>query len=408
MIAAQECLDVPAAEWLAQRDSALVHLPEALAATQANWSLHDVQWAPGQGCRLAYHVKVDGTGSATFVAFSLDVKSWSQYDFRSDPGLPGLFAASDSALVSERLESVVKEPILQCRVQPVRYRPGTRCVLRYDLRTASGAARYYAKVFPRSVFTDAVERATRVTAAAQRAQLNLTRVRAVWPGLSTTVGTAVDGRSASTVMGDAQVSVHARVDLANRLGGLLADFHTLTGVSVPARTASDQLRAVTDLMPAVRSLDGALADRLSRLLDRLGGHLPLGHRPDVLSHGAFRPGQVVVDDLGRLYLLDLDGVCRGDAAQDLGNALSHLSWQAIRQPSRTVELRLIDQALLAGYRSRGLAVNPASLVWWRTAGLAQIAARRFRRLEVADWALVPRLIDLAESLLDCSQTSETR
>ncbi len=408
MIATQERLDVSTAIWLAQRDSALVHLPEVVAATEPNWNLHDVQWTPGRGCHLAYHVKGDGTGTTTFVAFSLDVKSWSQHDFRSDPGLPGLLAASDSALVSERLGSVVEEQILQCRVQPVRYRPGTRCVLRYDLRTASGAVRYYAKVVPRSVFADVAERARRVTAAAQRAQLNLTQVRAVWPGLSTTVGTAVDGRSVSAVMGDVQVSVRARVDLANRLGGLLADFHTLTGVSVPARTASDQLRAVTDLMPAVRRLDGALADRLSRLLDHLGGRLPLGDHRDVLSHGAFRPGQVVVDDAGRLYLLDLDGVCRGDAAQDLGSASSHLSWQAIRQPSRSVEFGLIDEALLAGYRSRGLAVNPASLVWWRTAGLAQIAARRFRRLEVADWALVPRLIDLAESLLGCSQTSETR
>ena len=408
MIAAQERLDGSAAAWLAQRDSALVHLPEAVAATEPNWNLHDVQWTPGQGCRLAYQVEVDGTGATMFVAFDLDAKSWTQYDFRTDPCLPGLFAASDPALVSELLGPVVEEPILHCRVQPVRYRPGSRCVLRYDLRTASGAARYYAKVFSRSVFSDAAERATRVAAAAQPAQLNLTRVRAVWPDLSTTVGTAVDGRSVSAVMGDAQVSVHDRVDLANRLGGLLADFHTLAGVSVPVRTASDQLRAVTDLMPAIRSLDVALADRLSRLLDRLGRHLPLGDRRDVLSHGAFRPGQVVVDDAGRLYLLDLDGVCRGDPAQDLGSASSHLSWQAIRQPSRSVELGLIDQALLAGYGSRGLAVNPASLVWWRTAGLAQIAARRFRRLEVADWALVPRLIDLAESLLDCSQTSETR
>ena len=123
---------------------------------------------------------------------------------------------------------------------------------------------------------------------------------------------------------------------------------------------------------------------------------------------AFRPGQVIVDDAGRLYLLDLDGVCRGDAAQDLGNASSHLSWQAIRQPSQGVELRLIAQALLAGYQSRGRAVDPVSLVWWQAAALAQIAARRFRRLEVADWALVPRLIDLAESLLHCPADKRAR
>ena len=406
MIATQERLDISAATWLAQRDSELVHLPEVVAATEPSWNLHDVQWTPGEGCRLAYHVTVDGTEAATFVAFNIDPQSWSQYEFRSDPCLPGLSAVSDAALISERLGSVVEEPILHCRVQPVRYRPAGRCVLRYDLRTASGAARFYAKVFPREVFVDVARRATRVAAAAQPARPHLARVLAVWPDAYTTVGSAVDGRSASAMLRDATVSIQGRVNLANRLGEILADFHALIGISVPVRTASDHLRSITDLMPAVRILDVAQADRLSRLLDRLGRRLPLGDYRDVLCHGAFRPGQVVVDDAGLLYLLDIDGVCRGDGAQDLGSASSQLSWQAIRHPSQRAEIRLIDQALLEGYGSRGLAANPASLVWWRAAGLAQIAARRFRRLEVADWPLVPRLIDLAEGLVDRLQTSE--
>ncbi len=408
MIAALERLDVSSAAWLAQHDPALVHLPEAVAAADPQWDLHDVQWTPGLGCRLAYEVEVADTGTTTFVAFNLDSSTWSQHDFRSDPGLPALAAAADSALVSERLGSVVEEPILQCRVQPVRYRPGSRCVLRYDVRTESGAGRFYAKVFSTAAFADAADRTMRVMNAARTGQLRVGQVLATWPRWSTTVSRAVDGRSASAVLRDASVSEQARVDLASRLGELLADLHSLTGVSVPVRTPSDHLRAVADLVPAVRLLDTALADRLSRLVDRLDAQLPLSDHREVLIHGAFRPGQVVVDGGGLLHLLDLDGVSRGDAAQDLGSASSYLSWQAIRQPSHDLELRSIAEALLTGYRSRGLAANPASLVWWQTAVLVQIAARRFRRLEVAHWALVPRMIDLAESLLDGSQTSKTR
>ncbi len=399
MIAALEALDVSAAEWLAQRDPALVHLPEALAATAPNWNLHDVQWTPGQGCRLAYHVGVEDSEAATFVAVKLDALSWSRHDFHRDPALPGLSAVTDPAVVTERLGAVIGEPIVHARVRPVRYRPGERCVLRYDLETSSGLARYYAKVFSTSVFADAAGRATRAGAAAELAGTPVTQVIAVWPTWSVTVARAVDGLSASAVMRDTRVSIHNRVNLGNRLGGLLAEFHTLAGVSVPIRTASDYVRDLTKLIPAVSIVDAALADRLRRLVDRLGGHLPPGDRRTVVTHGAFRLGQVVVDDAGRLYLLDLDGVGRGDAAQDLASASGHLSWQAIRHPNQREEFRLIDEALLGGYEARGRAVNPTSLVWWRAAALAQIALRRFRRLEIGDWALVPRLIDLAESML---------
>ena len=155
-------------------------------------------------------------GTSTFVAVNLDSSTWSQHDFRSDPGLPGLAAAADSILVSERLAPAVEEPILHCRVQPVRYRPDLRCVLRYDLRTASGVARYYAKVFSTSVFADAAGRITRVTAAARPVGLPVSQVLAVWSDLYTIVGSAVEGRSASAVLGDQALSIDRRVELAER------------------------------------------------------------------------------------------------------------------------------------------------------------------------------------------------
>ena len=89
-------------------------------------------------------------------------------------------------------------------------------------------------------------------------------------------------------------------------------------MSVPARTPSDHLRAVADLVPAVRLLDTALADRLNEARRPPRPAMPLGDHRDVLIHGAFRPGQVVIDDVGLLYLLDLDGVSRGMPLKILG------------------------------------------------------------------------------------------
>lgn len=399
MISALESLDVSAAEWLAGCDPALTHLPDAMGAAEPHWTLHDVQWSPGQGCRLAYQVDVEGSGTSTFVGFSLDAQTWSSHDFRDDPSLPGLSSAADPTRVSDELRLTVEEPILHCRVQPVRYRPTSRCVLRYDVRTASGLSPYFAKVFSRTTFADASRRATQISAAAHPTRLRVSRVVGVWPELYTTVSVAADGRSASSMLRDVSLSAQSRIDLAERLGELLADLHALPGVPVPVRTASDHLRAVADLMPSVRLLDPPLADRLRRLLDRLERALPPRDHEDVLIHGAFRPGQVVVDDAGLLHLLDLDGVSRGDAHQDLGTALAHLSWAAIRQPSSGVQPGDLDQALLAGYGAHGIPVRRASLIWWRAAVLAQIAARRFRRLDVADWPVVPQLIDLAETLI---------
>ena len=219
----------------------------------------------------------------------------------------------------------------------------------------------------------------------------------VWPELYTTVSVAADGRSASSMLRDVSLSAQSRIDLAERLGELLADLHALPGVPVPVRTASDHLRAVADLMPSVRLLDPPLRDRLRRLLDRLERALLPRSRGRADPWGV--AGQVVVDDAGLLYLLDLDGVSRGDAHQDLGTALAHLSWAAIRQPSSGVQPGDLDQALLAGYGAHGIPGVEHPWIWWRAAVLAQIAARRFRRLDVADWPMVPQLIDLAETLI---------
>ncbi len=46
-----------------------------------------------------------------------------------------------------------------------------------------------------------------------------------------------------------------------------------------------------------------------------------------------------------------------------------------------------------------------TLTWWRAAGLLQVALRRYRRLEVSQWKLVPELVGAASDLLACPPPS---
>ena len=223
---------------------------------------------PGQSCRLAYQGWPWRSRGGDVRSHRPGCESWSRHDFRSDPGLPGLAAASDRTQVSQRLTSVVEEPILLCRVRPVRYRPGARCVLRYDVRTASGSAGT-----TRKCSRGRSSRCGR-TGGARRGRRPARRVRVTrWLRNGRSVhDRGQGGRGAVRVRADARpFGIRPEPNRpGQRLGGLLADLHTLSGVPVPRRTASGHLRTVTDLIPAVRTLDAALADRLSRLLDRLG------------------------------------------------------------------------------------------------------------------------------------------
>lgn len=389
-------LDDSRASWLAGIDPALALLPRALppAADRASWRLHDVRWDPGRGCRLAYHVQPSGA-APRFVALDVSGTDWRQQDYRQDPSLPGLGSAADPSWVAERLAPVFVEPIEHCRVEPVRYRPGSHCVMRYVVGTASGSTTYYGKVFG-DQFSSVVHLATALGRNSEGARL-VPRIKAAWPDARTTVGVGVPGRTVSAALVDRSVPAAERVRLAHRLGDLLAAFHAIRDIDAPTWTAADQLAALAGSLDTVRSADPTLGERLSAVLDVLADQRPEPAVP-VLGHGGFRAGQVILsgDDL---VVLDTDGLCRCDPGRDLGTVLAHLRWQAVHRPDHRPVLHGAERALLSGYEARAGRVDPDSLSWWCAVGLLQVAVRRYRRLEVTDWPAVPALVDAAADLL---------
>lgn len=406
MMSHRLALDGRHARWLAELDPALALLPEALPPPSLGtaWRLHDVRWDPGRGCRLAYRVG-SRRSPPTFVAVDVTGSGWHRKDYRDDRHLPGLSRATDPGWAASRLTPLLAEPILAFGVEPVRYRPGSHCVVRYAVRTASGSSTVYGKLFGDRGFGDVVARTTSLARASGGARLvpeNLTS----WPDVNATVVGGVAGRSASAIIADHSVTAGDRARVAYQLGGLLADFHGIREVEAPTWSSSDQIASVAQSLDAMCSADGFLGERVRSILEELAGNPPAS-TGEVLGHGGFRAGQVIVSEHA-LVVLDTDGLCRCDPGRDLGTALAHLRWQAVRHPGEQQALLDAERALLAGYEARTGAMAPDVLAWWRAVGLLQVGVRRYRRLELADWSSVPLLVDAAADLLAGRQAPRTR
>jgi aminoglycoside phosphotransferase (APT) family kinase protein len=390
-------LDAPSIV-LADVDPALRLLPQALPPgwTAQPWELHDLVWTPGEGCRLVVRLRpLDAP--ARFVAVDVWADGWTWRDYQEDPGLPGLARAADPGEVARLLADRLDGPVRRCRVEAVRYRSGSRCVLRYDLRTATTWTSVYAKVLTPERFPGAARIQQGLTGTGEHGPLLVPLLVSVWADLQTLVGEAIHGRTVSSVLAAPAEPVTRRLRLAHELGGVLADFH---GRDVAAQQSSshDQIASLIALLPAVRLCDPVMADRIAGLLDQLASRAP-STSTEVLGHGAFRAGQVVLSPHRGLVLLDTDGARRCDQGRDLGNALAHLRWEAIRRPAQQPVLRQAEQALLAGYVDRTPVTDRETLAWWRAAGLLQVALRRYRRLEVSQWKLLPEVVGAAADLL---------
>jgi Ser/Thr protein kinase RdoA (MazF antagonist) len=381
---------------LAGLDPALQHLEAALAhVDQARGQLHDARWTPGEGCRLAYRAPAE-QGGHTYRDVTVSSRGWVERDYRDDPSMPGLDRAADAATVTGRLAGLAG-PAATWSVEPVRYRGGSRCVLRYDARMAAGARSAYAKAFSAREFpaaARAIDTLSRVPALAGV----VPHVLAVWPDLRVVVVAAVPGRSASTVLGDPALAPSAAAGLGRELGSLVAGFHRQSFASAPTATAADRICTMTAELAPTRCADAELGERCADVVDGLRRRLP--RRPaEVLAHGALRTGQVVVGADGHLTVLDLDGVCRSEPGRDLGTVLAHLTWAGLRDPGLQPTLEQARAAFVSTYEEAAGPVDPASLRWWCAAGLLQVAARRYRRLETRWWPLTTGLVEAAEALV---------
>lgn len=265
--------------------------------------------------------------------------------FPCDPMLPALAAALDLSsqdaswrLLSAALRTVLDDPaavLVATTARCVRYKPGERCVLRYELEGLDRAgavhrASVYGKMFADR--DDAIRTwdvACRLHRASDRQRPPVPRPLVPRPlvideamSIVVTASAGVDARSGIDVLSPARA---CESDLT-ATGELLAWLHSVTEkpavATRPMSALIDQTRRRAALLGTTHD---ALASELCRVADAVITTLSGSGEPNitVLLHGAFKPSQLVFV-AGHPVMTDLDGATFGDPAHDLGYLRAYL------------------------------------------------------------------------------------
>ena len=247
--------------------------------------------------------------------------------------MPLLGRALDPAEVERALSRLAGwEGAAVRAIRAVRYKPGRRCLIEYDIELPSSelvslVAKARARGADRATFDLLVELRRHGFDERSADGISVPEPIALIPELGLWLQRKIAGVQATRGLAAAN-----GVALARRLAEAA---HKLHRAAVPAHrehAIADELRILHDCLHAVATQRPDWAPRMERLLDacsRIAAAtpLPLPQRRGI--HRDFYPDQVLVDG-DRLYLLDFDLYCRGDPALDIGNCIGHITEQALR------------------------------------------------------------------------------
>ena len=286
---------------------------------------------------------------------------------RALPGLAKVLAALDTPRV-------------------VRYHPGSRCTV-YG---GAGSAARFVKVHADNV-DDQHEVRARWQASVSGALSFAVAEPCGWdePSRSSWYGVVPGGPVSPSLFGP------QGAQLAHRVGASLGELASST--LQPSRTddAANQLartkRGLVRAAAAVPSLAAGLrraSDALTRAHERLGA------RPLVPVHGAAHLGQWLVDDTGRLGLVDFDRFARGEPEFDLATFVVELRTSSRGRPTEELETAVLD-----GFRAVAGEVDAQRLALYILHGrLGRVARKACALRPDAEERTAPRLEELQSPL----------
>jgi aminoglycoside phosphotransferase (APT) family kinase protein len=153
----------------------------------------------------------------------------------------------------------------------------------------------------------------------------------------------------------------ARERLMEQCAVALARAHTISPTDVPALVAQDQLGSLVGLYDMLEPTMGPhpAFELAFRQLERSRPSA----RDDVVLHGDFRLGNLLVDANGLVAAIDWE-------LAHLGDPLEDLAWFSIRAwafggPGQVAGVGSVEQLARAYERAGGADVDRAALHWWR-------------------------------------------
>ena len=326
----------------------------------------------------------------------------------ADPRMPSLARALDPEDVERHLRAHNLGPpgapaqLVLRAIRTVRYKPGRRCVIEYDLEVPCRDG-------PPEFVTLVAKARSRGADTATYRLLQALRARgfddaspdgiavpepvAVIPELGVWLQRKVHGSPATAALAEP-----GGVAVSRRLADAMHKLHH-AGVAPGRRhTMADELRILHRCLGSLGERRPEWASRLRRLLsacDRIGAATL--SRPLRGIHRDFYPDHALLDG-ERLYLLDFDLYCEGDPALDVGNCIAHITEQSVR--TRGDPGALADRETALEDRFVELAGEPARQAV-RAYALLTLARHVYLSTEFADRrAFTAALLELCEHRLD--------
>lgn len=276
--------------------------------------------------------------------------------FPFDRRLTGLPHALDSEVMAGRLGSLlapVTNPaaVADLHIEPIRYKPDGKCVIRYDIRwegsNSHAPQSVYGKVSKPSIFGRSKRTHDAVIAIGRHTDFVTPRALGSMVDLGLEIFSELPGQP----MADLVARPEFR-GLGRRVGAALRSLHELRLDVGRSCTVDQRIELVTDnadqlcsYRPEVSGRVGAVTGQIALLM----GRPPAGVA--VVAHNDFHAGNILIDgpDIG---LVDFEDLAMADPAEDLGAMYAHLTELAGTCPSQAASIKIERSEFIDAYGGR--------------------------------------------------------
>lgn len=334
-----------------------------------------------------------------------------RFNIITDLTMPFLAQVLDPVLVQHQLTQCLSPSYKNAdrkinlqAIRVMRYKPGRRCLIEYDLQVAefrsSQIITLIGKVRAKGTdrHTHALQQALWQLGFSDNSAdgISVPEPIALIPAWNMTLQRKVAGTVATQLF-------HPNSDIAlvKRIAAAAHKLHQANISPHRQHTIHNELQILHDRLPRVLQHYPQWEPRLKRVLqqcDRLAANTPEPRACGI--HRDFYADQVIVQG-DRLYLIDLDLYCQGNPALDIGNFIAHMTEQSLRLWGNPNALSEQETALAEDFmRISGLPGNGLRLAVQSYTTLT-LARHIYLSTQFADRrSLTPALLELCEQRLN--------
>jgi Ser/Thr protein kinase RdoA (MazF antagonist) len=210
---------------------------------------------------------------------------------------------------------------------------------------------------------------------------------AVVPDHQTLVTEEVPGHPLGDLLTDPEQPAHQLAVIATRVGRWIRAYQGTGGVQGSVEL-SERRRYLDDRLRLMEGRVVSAAERAATLarFDALAEQIGVPSVPAMPIHADLTPTNIIVDDRGRVAVLDFTMAKTGTTLHDLAHVFFHLELMAQRHRGRRLLFRSLQQAMVRGYDPALTADDALMRLMLMQHGICHVAMLAERRVPLVDVA----------------------